>query len=122
MFRPPSKIEIVNEGQAEYKTVIDEIKAEEAKSATKKKLDPEKYEIEVYNRGTVFRREVIKHYREICCISGLRVSATFTVTMVDACHIKPFTVGFDNTLTNGIALCPKVLLFAPIYTVRLIED
>ncbi|GAA3935741.1 HNH endonuclease [Hymenobacter algoricola] len=98
--------EIVNESQAEYKAVIDELKAD-SKSA-KTKLDPEKYEIEVYNRGTVFRREVVKLYNETCCISGLRVSATFNITMVDACHIKPFAVGFDNTLTNGIALCPNL--------------
>ena len=98
--------EIVNEGQAEYKAVIDELKAESKNAKTK--LDPEKYEIEVYNRGTIFRREIIKLYRETCCVSGLRVSATFSITMVDACHIKPFSFGFDNTLTNGIALCPNL--------------
>ena len=98
--------EVVNESQAEYKAVIDELKA--AAKTAKTKLDPEKYEIEVYNRGTVFRREVIKLYQETCCVSGLRVSATFNITMVDACHIKPFAVGFDNTLTNGIALCPNL--------------
>ena len=98
--------EVVNESQAEYKAVIDGLKAE-AKS-TKTKLDPEKYEIEVYNRSNVFRREIIKLYHETCCISGLRVSAKFNVTMVDACHIKPFAVSFDNTLTNGIALCPNL--------------
>ena len=98
--------EVVNESQTEYKAVIEELKAA-AKSA-KTKLDPEKYEIEVYNRGTVFRREVIKLYQETCCVSGLRVSATFSITMVDACHIKPFAVAFDNTLTNGIALCPNL--------------
>ena len=98
--------EIVNESQTEYKAVIDELKA---KSKTlKTKIDPEKYEIEVYNRGTVFRRVVIKLYQETCCVSGLRVSATFSITMVDACHIKPFAVGFDNTLANGIALCPNL--------------
>lgn len=98
--------EIVNESQAEYKAVIDELKAKSKNAKTKS--DPEKYEIEVYNRGTVFRREIIKLYRETCCISGLRVDAKFTISMVDACHIKPFAVGFDNTLTNGIALCPNL--------------
>lgn len=98
--------EVVNESQVEYKAVIDNLKA--AAKTTKTKLDPEKYEIEVYNRGTVFRREVVKLYQETCCVSGLCVSATFSITMVDACHIKPFAVGFDNTLTNGIALCPNL--------------
>ena len=98
--------EVANESQAEYKAVIDELKA--AAKTAKTRLDPEKYEIEVYNRGTIFRREIIRLYNETCCVSGLRVAATFSITMVDACHIKPFAVGFDNTLTNGIALCPNL--------------
>jgi putative restriction endonuclease len=28
--------------------------------------------------------------------------------MVDACHIVPFSEGYDDTLTNGIALCPNL--------------
>lgn len=28
--------------------------------------------------------------------------------MVDACHIVPFSVSFDDTITNGIALCPNL--------------
>ena len=99
--------EVVNESQAEYQAVIQELKTL-ADDKSRKKLDPEKYEIEVYNRGTVFRREIVKLYNETCCISGLRVDAKFTISMVDACHIKPFAIGFDNTLTNGIALCPNL--------------
>lgn len=41
-------------------------------------------------------------------MSGVRVSATFTITMVDACHIVPFATNFNNSLTNGIALCPNL--------------
>lgn len=74
----------------------------------KKHFDPETYQIEVYNRGTIFRREVVKIYGETCCVSRLRVSALFTITMVDACHIVPFAKSFDNGLSNGIALCPNL--------------
>ncbi len=91
--------EIVEESPAEYKAKILNLKT---------RLDPETYQVEVYNRGTVFRREVVKIYDQTCCISGLRVSATFTITMVDACHIVPFATNFDNSLTNGIALCPNL--------------
>jgi putative restriction endonuclease len=91
--------EMVEETPAEYKAKI---------LALKTRLDPETYQIEVYNRGTIFRREVVKIYDQTCCISGLRVSATFTITMVDACHIVPFATSFDNSLTNGIALCPNL--------------
>ena len=91
--------EIIEESPAEYKAKILDLKT---------RLDPETYQVEVYNRGTVFRREVVRIYDETCCISGLRVSATFTITMVDACHIVPFAANFDNSLTNGIALCPNL--------------
>jgi len=29
-------------------------------------------------------------------------------SMVDACHIVPFSESYDDTLTNGIALCPNL--------------
>lgn len=72
------------------------------------KLDPETYQIEVFNRGTIFRREIIKLYDETCAVSGLRATGPFAITMVDACHIEPFAKSFNNHLTNGIALCPNL--------------
>lgn len=91
--------DIVEESPAQYKAKIIDLKV---------RLDPETYQVEVYNRGAIFRREVVKIYNETCCVSGLRVSATLPITMVDACHIVPFATNFDNSLTNGIALCPNL--------------
>lgn len=28
--------------------------------------------------------------------------------MIDACHIIPFSESFNDTITNGIALCPNL--------------
>jgi putative restriction endonuclease len=89
----------LNEPKSEYKNNLDNLK---------KILDPETYQIEIYNRGTIFRREIVKLYDETCCMSGLRVSATFTITMVDACHVEQFAKTFNNHPTNGIALCPNL--------------
>lgn len=89
----------LNEPKSEYRNNLQNLK---------KILDPETYQIEVYNRGTIFRREIVKLYDETCCMSGLRVSATFTITMVDACHIEQFAKTFNNHPTNGIALCPNL--------------
>ena len=89
----------LNEPKSEYKNNLQNLK---------KILDPETYQIEVYNRGPIFRREIVKLYDETCCMSGLRVSATFTITMVDACHIEQFAKTFNNHPTNGIALCPNL--------------
>lgn len=74
----------------------------------KSKLDPETYQVEVYNRGTLFRREIVKIYNETCAMSELRVSGTFSISMVDACHIEQFAKTFNNHPTNGIALCPNL--------------
>jgi putative restriction endonuclease len=93
------KSEIVEESASEYGAKMLNLKTN---------LEPEIYQVEVFNRGTIFRREVVKLYDETCCISGLRVSAPFTITMVDACHIEPFAKNFNNTLTNGIALAPNL--------------
>ncbi|WP_375446985.1 HNH endonuclease [uncultured Fibrella sp.] len=74
----------------------------------KKRLNAETYEIELYAREALFRREVVRLYDDRCCISGIRVSAPYSFTMVDACHIVPFAETFNNHPTNGIALCPNL--------------
>jgi putative restriction endonuclease len=38
----------------------------------------------------------------------MRIDATISVSMIDACHIVPFSVSYDDTVTNGIALCPNL--------------
>ena len=55
-----------------------------------------------------FKREIPKIYNNTCCISGMRIDATISISMVDACHIVPFNVSYDDTVTNGIALCPNL--------------
>jgi putative restriction endonuclease len=67
-----------------------------------------KDEEEIYLRGSLFKREIPKIYDNTCSISGMRIDATISVSMVDACHIVPFSVSFDDTVTNGIALCPNL--------------
>ncbi|WP_254448591.1 HNH endonuclease [Spirosoma rhododendri] len=74
----------------------------------KKRLNGETYEIELYTREAVFRREVVRLYNDTCCVTGLRVSAPYSFSMVDACHIVPFYRTFNNHPTNGIALCPNL--------------
>jgi putative restriction endonuclease len=69
---------------------------------------PDVYQVEVYNRSDIFRRQIISIYDETCSISRLCVSAPFTITMVDACHIEQFAKTFNNHPTNGIALCPNL--------------
>jgi len=86
---------ILHEDAAEYKTEI-------------QKLLQQNDEEEIFIRGSIFKREIPKIYNYTCCISGMKISATSSVSMVDACHIIPFSYSFDDTITNGIALCPNL--------------
>lgn len=38
----------------------------------------------------------------------MRIDAIVSVSMVDACHIVPFSLSYNDTITNGIALCPNL--------------
>lgn len=93
------KREMLEEPPATYRARLKEMKT---------RLDPETYQIEVYARDTIFRREVIRIYDDTCCITGIWVSAPYSFSMVDACHIVPFAKTFNNHPTNGIALCPNL--------------
>lgn len=73
-----------------------------------KKLLEQKDEEEIFLRGSLFKREIPKIYNNTCCISGMRIDATVNVSMIDACHIVPFSESYDDTVTNGIALCPNL--------------
>jgi len=81
--------------------------SEEYRQEIKKMLE-QKNEEEIYLRGSLFKRKIPKIYDNTCCISGMKVDATINVSMVDACHIVPFSISYDDTVTNGIALCPNL--------------
>lgn len=73
-----------------------------------KKLMQQQNEEEIFLRGSLFKREIPKIYNNTCCISGMKLDATISISMVDACHIVPFSESYDDTITNGIALCPNL--------------
>jgi putative restriction endonuclease len=65
-------------------------------------------EEEVFVRGGVFKKEIPKIYNHTCCISGMRIIAGDGIQMIDACHIIPFSESHDDTICNGISLCPNL--------------
>lgn len=93
------KREMLEDAPAEYHARLKSLKT---------RLDPETYQIDVYSRDTLFRREIVRLYDDACCITGVRVSAPYSFSMVDACHIVPFYKTFNNHPTNGMALCPNL--------------
>lgn len=73
-----------------------------------KQLDENSFQEEVYIRSGIFKRKIPEIYNNTCAISGLRVIATENISMIDACHIVPFSESSDDTLQNGIALSPNL--------------
>lgn len=65
-------------------------------------------EEEVVARSGVFKRVIPRIYNYTCCITGTRILAGPNVQMVDACHIVPFSESRDDTITNGLSLCPNL--------------
>lgn len=63
---------------------------------------------EIYIRGSIFKWEIPKLYNNTCCISGLRINATSYLSIVYSQHIVPSNVSHDDTVTNGISLCPNL--------------
>lgn len=86
---------ILREDAADYKLEIEQLL----------KNDDEE---EIFLRGSLFKREIPKIYNSTCCISGMRIDSTISISMIDACHIVPFSESHDDTITNGIALCPNL--------------
>lgn len=91
--------QIVEEPFVNYQERILKIKAE---------LDLAQYQEEIFIRSSIFKREIPKIYNNTCCISGMRIDAIDNVSMVDACHIIPFSESYNDTISNGIALCPNL--------------
>ena len=63
---------------------------------------------EIFVRSGVFKRVIPKIYNYTCCISGMRIVSGYDIQMIDACHIIPFSVSHDDTITNGISLSPNL--------------
>ena len=92
-------ISILNESSAEYKRKIMDLK---------KLIDENAFQEEVFIRSGIFKREIPKIYNNTCAISGLRIDSITNVSMVDACHIVPFSQDYNDSLANGISLSPNL--------------
>lgn len=62
----------------------------------------------IYLRSASFKRLVPMIYDFGCAASHWRLTSSSDVSMIDACHIVPFSESYDDTITNGIALAPTM--------------
>ncbi|GAB2962132.1 HNH endonuclease [Hymenobacter coalescens] len=67
-------------------------------------------ELQVAIRSGVFKRVVLEAYDFTCAVSGLRLVSTQGAPnpLLDACHIVPWAVSYDDRISNGVALCPNL--------------
>nr|WP_315141291.1 HNH endonuclease [uncultured Flavobacterium sp.] len=93
------KNQILNDTKEEYQTLMNHI----AEDLTENEIEEERF-----IRGSIFKREVPKIYLNQCCISGMRIESSTNAQMIDACHIVPFSISNDDTVSNGIALSPNL--------------
>lgn len=91
--------EQLNESSVTYRSKIEKIIAHQ---------DNENYEEEVFMRGYVFQKQIPQLYNRTCCVSGYSIQSVHSISMIDACHIVPFSESYNDTVTNGIALCPNI--------------
>lgn len=56
-------------------------------------------------REAVFGKAVVGIYDYKCAFCRLKVSSSLNQSIVDGAHIEPFTISFNNEITNGISLC-----------------
>ena len=62
-----------------------------------------------YMRGQTFKVVIPQISDHTCAISKLRLNSfEKSISMVDACHIIPFSESHDDSIGNGIALCPNL--------------
>lgn len=91
--------EILNENAEEYRARYEQLQHQ---------LKKEELEEETFIRDGAFKKVIANLYQHTCSVSGLRVTATENISMIDGCHIKPWSISHDDTATNGIALCPNL--------------
>ncbi len=91
--------DILNESGVVYRKKLEKIS---------KSMNEEEYEEEVFLRSSVFKENIPKIYNYTCCVSGYKISTIYNISMIDACHIIPFGESHDDTIGNGLSLCPNI--------------
>ncbi|MFN0290346.1 HNH endonuclease [Pedobacter helvus] len=65
-------------------------------------------EEDVFVRNGLFKRLVPRLYQQQCSFTGMSLSSIYKHSFIDACHIVPFSHSQNDSVTNGIALCPNM--------------
>lgn len=75
-------------------------------SAENKNTDISKNIADTPKRNIAFRRAIIRLYDYTCAACRLRIITLDGETAVEAAHIFPFAKSYDDSIGNGLSLCP----------------
>jgi putative restriction endonuclease len=75
-------------------------------SAENKNADVSKTVTDTPKRNIAFRRAIIRLYDYTCAACRLRIITLDGETAVEAAHIFPFAKSYDDSIGNGLSLCP----------------
>ena len=76
---------------------------------TKRKIQAipvESLEEIIFLRSSIFRSIILNLYKNQCSVSGMKVGDINKTSLIDACHIIPFSESNIDSVRNGIALTP----------------
>lgn len=90
--------EILKEDPADY-----QVKMKQLLNQSKEEQEEQRF-----IRSHSFKKEVSVVYNNTCAVTGLRIDTTANISMIDACHIVPFSESQNDHITNGIALSPNM--------------
>lgn len=65
-------------------------------------------EEEIYVRSGLFKKLVPLVYNQACAFTGWKIQTASGLSLVDACHIKPFSICKEDHIKNGISLSPNI--------------
>lgn len=106
-YFPVTKAEYLNTKQGGYIQNLQSYLLNESPAGYTLELN-ETDEEEAFIRGGMFKKLVPQVYNHTCCISGMRLVSNHGFSMIDACHIVPFSLSKDDKINNGLALCPNL--------------
>ncbi|HEY0046916.1 MAG TPA: HNH endonuclease [Flavobacterium sp.] len=103
---------LASHGYSIAKEIEQEIVSEPAAAYQERMMEIENSGVDIeeerFIRNSIFKKQIPKVYGYRCCISGMKLEAGFNVQMIDACHIMPFSLSRNDTISNGISLAPNL--------------
>ncbi len=105
-FAPEIRVKVLEQGHlnyAAYQYSKELLKVAEWKKDFGKATDESDWQKKIRDSG--FRRTIVTLYQHRCALCGIRMLTPEGHTVVEAAHIKPWSISYDDRPNNGLSLC-----------------